>query len=124
MCKHLYIYFIALSRQTNIILNSQVIKEILNLENLTDLIGLYLFNPLLNKQNFLIHVISNNDDHNYLEKNVPEKSNNKPKIPKGTFAVSSAPLDNLSQVSKFYKPISRLVSTAFTQFSKTRIFWG
>ena len=52
----------------NIIPNSQVVKEILDLENLTNLIGQYLFNPLLNKQNVLSHAITINDGHNYLEK--------------------------------------------------------
>ena len=45
-----------------------MVKEILNLENLANLIGLRLFNPLLNKQNFLRHLISNNDGQNDLEK--------------------------------------------------------
>ena len=45
-----------------------MVKEVLNLENLTNLIGLWLFNPLLNKQNFLRNAFSNNDDQNYFEK--------------------------------------------------------
>ena len=40
ICEHLYIYLIALGHQTNIIPNSQLVKEIINLENLANLIGL------------------------------------------------------------------------------------
>ena len=58
-------------------------------------------------------------------KTFPEKSNNRnyPKIQKSTCAMSSAVWDRLSQVFKYYRPISGLFSTVFTQFSET-IFLG
>ena len=55
MSENLYINLTASSHETNIIPNSQVVKEKLNLENLTDL-------------TFLPHAISNNDRLNYLDK--------------------------------------------------------
>ena len=117
MCAHLYIYLIALSHQTNIIQSGQVSKEILNL---TNLIGLQLFNPLLNKQNFLRHAISSNDGQNYLEKkhflkNLIMKF---PRKLKSTFVVCSAVWNHLSQVFNFLKPISGLFSIFLPDFQK------
>ena len=97
----MYIYLTALSHQKNIIPHSQVIREILNLQNVTNLIGLQLFNPLLKKQNFLKHFLKNL---------------------KSTFAVSSAVWDHSSQVFKFCKSISGLFSIVFTQFLEKHFY--
>ena len=72
-----------------------MVKEILNLKNLTNVIGLELFNSLFNKQNFLKNAFSNNDIQNYLEKKTfLEKSNDKnfPKIQNTVSAVGSTTL--------------------------------
>ena len=102
MSENLYINLTASSHETNIISNSQVVKEKLNLENLTDL-------------TFLPHAISNNDRLNYLDKeHLKNLIKISPKIQKSTFAVSSVVGDHLSQDFKFCKPNCRLFLTVFT----------